>query len=330
MLRQSVVWSTLGNHDAALDPMLGASPSLPYYQLFTFPTNAQAGGLASGTEQYYSFDYANIHFVCLNSQTPSQRQANSPMLRWLEADLADTVRDWIIVFFHHPPYSKGSHDSEIDGDLIPVRQNIAPILDANGVDLVLSGHSHSYERSYLINGHYGFTNSITPAHFISRTDGRTNGAGAYLKPAGGLGAGRGTVYIVDGSSGGQYGNGSLDHQVMYHSTLDYGSLCVDINGQRLDATFIRNDGATPDYFTILKGVAITNVVPKISVQRSGTNAVVSWPTSIPDYELVHRGNVVSGAWTPTPGTVVTNGRRKVATVPARTGTNQFFRVRSVP
>ena len=59
------------------------------------------------------------------------------MLTWLQQDLASTNQPWLIAFFHHPPYAKGSHDSDVDV----------------GVDLVLTGHSHCYERSYLIDGH---------------------------------------------------------------------------------------------------------------------------------------------------------------------------------
>jgi acid phosphatase type 7 len=330
MLRQSCVWPTLGNHDAAFDPQGGAGTGVAYYQIFTLPTNGVAGGVPSGSEHYYSFDYANIHFVCLNSQAPLFADARSPMMQWLNADLADTMREWVVVFFHHPPYSKGSHDSEVDGDLIRARTKIAPTLDNFGVDLVLSGHSHSYERSYLINGHYGKTNTINPTNFISQTDGRTNGGGAYLKPSGGIGANRGTVYIVDGSSGGQYGYGTLDHQVMFHSTLDYGSLVVDVNGLRLDAKFVRSDGQVTDYFTIDKSAPTTNR-PAMTISRAGPNALITWPTSNPIYDLVHRREVDSGLpWTPTPGIVFTNGRRRVTSVPIQTGTNQFFRLRQVP
>jgi hypothetical protein len=56
MFRKSVVWPTIGNHDAAT----ASSPNQngPYYEIFTLPTAGEAGGVASGTEAYYSFDYA--------------------------------------------------------------------------------------------------------------------------------------------------------------------------------------------------------------------------------------------------------------------------------
>ncbi len=69
------------------------------------------------------------------------------MMSWLTQDLAATTKEWIIAFRHYPPYSKGSHDSDTESPLIQTRENALPILEAAGVDLVLSGHGHSYERS---------------------------------------------------------------------------------------------------------------------------------------------------------------------------------------
>jgi len=85
----------------------------------------------------------------------TDRQPSSVMLAWLRQDLAATSQTWIIAFWHHPPYSKGSHDSDnpiTDPELVQMRQNVLWILDEGGTDLVVTGHSHSYERSYLLNG----------------------------------------------------------------------------------------------------------------------------------------------------------------------------------
>jgi 3',5'-cyclic AMP phosphodiesterase CpdA len=65
------------------------------------------------------------------------------MLSWLEADLANTLQPWIIAFWHHPPYSRGSHDSDFEIELLEMRENALPLLEAGGVDLVLCGHSHA-------------------------------------------------------------------------------------------------------------------------------------------------------------------------------------------
>ena len=152
MLRKTVLWPAYGNHDGSAAD--AATNTGPYYDIFTLPKQAEAGGVASGTEAYYSFDYANIHFVELESYE-TDRSPTGPMLTWLQRDLAANTQPWVIVFFHHPPYSKGSHNSDTEIELIEMRQNALPILENFGVDLVLSGHSHSYERSFLLDSHYG-------------------------------------------------------------------------------------------------------------------------------------------------------------------------------
>jgi hypothetical protein len=249
ILRQSVLWPALGNHDTAQSSNPPAS--LPYFAMFTLPTNAEAGGMASGTEKYYSFDYGNIHFICLDSMT-SDRSASGPMATWLRADLASSTRQWTIAFWHHPPYSKGSHDSDTDPILAEMRQNFLPILEDAGVDLVLSGHSHSYERSYLIDGHYGVSSTFTNAMKKDGGSGRADGTGAYSKPTLGPGSHEGAVYAVAGSSG-QISGGTLNHPAMFISLNNLGSMVLDINGSTLDAKFLRENGAIADYFRIVKG-----------------------------------------------------------------------------
>ena len=255
-LRQSVLWPTIGNHDTAQssDP----PASLPYFAMFTLPANAEAGGMASGTEKYYSFDYANIHFICLDSMT-SDRSTTGPMATWLRADLASSTRQWTIAFWHHPPYSKGSHDSDTDPILSQMRQNFLPILEEAGVDLVLAGHSHSYERSYLIDGHYGLSSTFTNAMKKDGGSGRADGSGAYNKPTLGPGIHEGAVYAVAGSSG-QISGGLLNHPAMFISLNNLGSMVLDISGNTLDAKFLRENGVIADYFRIVKG-AVVPVLP---------------------------------------------------------------------
>jgi hypothetical protein len=118
----------------------------PYYDAYVLPTAAEAGGIASGTEAYYAFDYGNVNFIVLDSYETS-RSTTGAMARWLEADLAATTQDWIIAFFHHGPFTKGTHDSDTEIEHIQMRENLLPILEAGGVDAVLSGHSHIYERT---------------------------------------------------------------------------------------------------------------------------------------------------------------------------------------
>ena len=84
--------------------------------------------------------------------TDEYRTDPGAMATWLRSDLASTSQNWTIAFWHHPPYSKGSHDSDTEYELVGMREVFLPILEANGVDLVLTGHSHDYERTWLING----------------------------------------------------------------------------------------------------------------------------------------------------------------------------------
>ncbi len=254
-LRKMPLWSCLGNHDADGGSM-SSTENFPYFDMFTFPTNAECGGVASGTERYFSFDYGNIHFINLDSQTSSRdtleaNGADGPMAAWLRSDLAGITSRWIVAFFHHPPYSKGSHDSDNETQLIEMRTNFGPILEAGGVDLVLSGHSHCYERSFLLDGHYGDSSTFTTAHQKQAGNGRPASDGAYLKPLTGPRDHFGAVYTVTGSAGSASG-GALDHPAMYVSYDTLGSFNLDLNGNRLDATYVEASGNVTDTFTILK------------------------------------------------------------------------------
>jgi hypothetical protein len=230
--------------------------------MHTFPTAGEAGGVASGTEEYYSFDYANIHFIVLES---FYEENNATQHAWLTNDINSTDQDWIIAFFHHPPYTKGSHDSDSEQDLIDVRANFLNRLEAGGVDLVLNGHSHSYERSYFINGHYGLSGTFDSSddtaantdHTVG-TNGHLSGQadtsdGAYMKP---LAQNEGAVYITTGSAGKVTGT-LTKHNAMYEYLYQLGSIVLEIEsdggtGQNLNVKFIRETGAIDDYFTIHK------------------------------------------------------------------------------
>lgn len=247
-LRQSPVWPTFGNHDAL--SASATTQSGAYFDAFTLPSMAEAGGIASGTEAYWSFDWANVHWVCLDSQE-SDRSPTGAMADWLRRDLASTTQEWIVAYFHHPPYTKGTHDSDTESRHVGMRGQVLPILEEHGVDLVLGGHSHSYERSFLVDGHHGDSATLLPGHAIDPGDGSEAGDGAYLKPLPGLAPRSGEVCVVAGSSG-QVGSGPLDHPVMVVSLEVLGSLVLDFAGDRLDAVFLDDAGAQRDAFTIIK------------------------------------------------------------------------------
>jgi len=195
------------------------------------------------------------------------------MLTWLASDLAATAQDWVIAFWHHPPYTEGSHISDdptdSGGRLRDMRENALPILEAGGVDAVFCGHSHSYERSYLIDGHYGVSSTLTPSMILDAGDGRPTGDGFYRKDAGGPHSHEGAVYIVAGSSG-QTSGGALNHPVMFTSLNVLGSVVLNIQGNRLEATCLSASGTVDDAFTMIKGAAVgvdpspARIGPKLS------------------------------------------------------------------
>lgn len=243
ILRNTPVWPVYGNHDAR---------RWVFFDIFNFPEKAESGGTASGSEHYYSFDYANIHFVMLDSQE-SSLAVDGEMLNWLKKDLEQTKQQWLITFFHHPPYTKGSHDSDSKRDsrgrLISVRENVLPILETAGVDLVLSGHSHMYERSELINCHYGYSSTFTKN--LVRSQAKDN---IYNKKENKISSNSGTIYTVIGSSS-KVDAGPLNHPAMPVALAEAGSMIFDVNHNQLKAYFINKAGKVKDRFEIRKGVA---------------------------------------------------------------------------
>jgi hypothetical protein len=245
-LRNEVCWPTMGNHEGANSS--GETATGPYYDAYVVPKRGETGGIASGTEAYYAFDYANIHFVCLDSHDLS-RKPGDPMASWLKADLEKTKADWIVAFWHHPPYTKGSHDSDKEADLTEMRKLIMPIVEAGGVDIVLTGHSHSYERSMLMDGAYA-TPTVAENFILDDGDGDPDGDGPYRKSKG-IHSHEGTVQVVTGNAGQKLSrNGTLP--VMRRIIIEHGSVLVDVYGDTLVARMINREGAESDLFSITK------------------------------------------------------------------------------
>ena len=261
VLRNHVLWPVPGNHEFGDSD--SPTQSGPYYEAFTLPTAAEAGGLASGTEAYYSFDFANIHFVGIDSHDTDRRAPSNPttnicrraqgaaMYRWLCEDLANTTQEWIITYWHHPPYTKGSHDSDAENQLVEMRQRFVPVLEHFGSDVNLTGHSHSYERSVLLDQHYGLSQTYSSSmHAKDAGTGNPDleGETGYAKQDG---ANQGTIYSVVGSSSKNSG-GLTQHPIMVSWHNIEGSMIMDINDAQMDAVFVDRDGDVLDRFQLVK------------------------------------------------------------------------------
>ncbi len=271
ILQNTVVWPTLGNHEGTNSD--SGTQTGPYYTAYVTPTAGEAGGVPSGTEAYYSFDWANVHFVVLDSHD-SPRNPGGAMLTWLQQDLASTTQDWLVAYWHHPAYTKGSHDSDTETQLVEMRQNALPILEAAGVDLVLAGHSHIYERSFLIDSAYN-TPTTLAGHLVDGGDGKPLGNGPYVKQAG-LTSHDGAVYVVAGH-GGTSPSGAGNHPVMYFSEVQNGSCVLDVQDNRLSLVNVRYDGALTDRFTMVKGNALVLAQPDGGeLLQPGTSYDIRW------------------------------------------------------
>lgn len=283
ILRKSPLWPTPGNHDYNNGGTV--TPTVPYFDLFTLPTNAECGGVASGQEAYYSFDHANIHFVSLDSygevSAKKMYDTTGAQAIWLKSDLAATTQKWKVMFWHHPPYTKGSHNSDTESDLIALRQNFLRMVERYDVDLILCGHSHNYERSRLISGHYGSESTYDNAtHAVDSSTGRYDGtvnSCPYVKSSA---EHEGTVYVVAGGAS-QTGTttSGYPHNAMYYSESTIGGTAVlDINGNRLDLKYLDKNGDVLDSFTIMKDV---NLKQTLSLSNDSTQEITaSWPGAV--------------------------------------------------
>jgi hypothetical protein len=287
------LWSIPGNHEYYVSTSARDELNIAYYDIFDFPVNGEAGGIASHTESYYSFDYGNIHFVALDSygsKYGAMRLDNTAgeQVKWLEQDLTENKLPWVVAAFHHPPYSAGSHNSDTEADLISIRQNLTPVLEKYGVDLVISGHSHDYERGKLMKGHTGLEATFNPSeNNLSNSSGLYNGTTdscPYIKGE----SNEGTVYVVAGSGG--YVDAASELKPGYpHNALPFagavgGSLILEVQENKLNAQFLTASGTVFDRFTMLKNTSkntTVNIESGKSIELNASwNGDYNWTTGV--------------------------------------------------
>ena len=238
LVKRFTPWAVPGNHDAR---------RWAFYDIFDFPMHGESGGVPSGHEEFYSVDNGNLHLVMLDSETVN-RDNDGSMAEWLRKDLAANKKPWVIVAFHTPPYSDGGHKSDSDWDsrgrLKDMRENFVPIFDEYGVDLVLSGHSHGYERSKLIVNHLGKSDTFSTQNIVQ--DRKTDYVKSLTKKKN-----SGTIYQVCGSSA-KLDGATYNHPALPYSLAQMGSLIIELTPTTLTSKFLNIDGKITDEFRITK------------------------------------------------------------------------------
>ncbi len=287
LMKQTVLMPTPGNHDYSPTPnnYIIEDPLIAYFNIFSFPTKGEAGGVPSGSKAFYSYDYANIHFISLDSYgraggDRSMFAKEGEQMKWLERDLKANKQKWTIVYWHHPPYTMASRNSDIEIDLKTIREGVVPILDKYKVDLVLNGHSHVYERSRMMKGHYGlaasFDQKLNSASTSTGLYDNSKDSCPYIKDSK-VSDNEGIIYVVNGCGAANSGSvNALTHKAMvYSNKTNAGSMYIEVEGNRLDAKFITEDGSIKDQFTILKDVNQKQVI-KLEANQNSIPLKASW------------------------------------------------------
>lgn len=168
VLRNIPLATTIGNHESKVDD---------YSLHYNNPNASELGKTESGGDYYYS--YGDSLFISLNSNSRNVEEHRTLMN---EAVASHPDAKWKVVLFHHDIYGSGSPHSDVDG--ANLRILFAPLMDEFNIDLCLTGHDHSYARTYqIVDGK------------IVDTQGVSSQASSAYNP-------EGTLYIAAGSATG--------------------------------------------------------------------------------------------------------------------------------
>lgn len=163
-----IPWITaVGNHE-----------NEPIYEFEPYTHRFDSDGKTSTETFWYSRNYPGVHMVFMS--TEHDYNPGSPQYNWLEEDLSSvdrSVTPFVIVYGHHPMYSSNSyHGSEVE-----LRDAVENLYVEKGVDFVIAGHDHFYERTWPVNsgtvvdsGTDGlFARGHAPIHLVIGMGGRS-------------------------------------------------------------------------------------------------------------------------------------------------------------
>jgi acid phosphatase type 7 len=198
---------TLGNHDTMVDN------AAPYLSLHNLPIE---GIPAYDRGRYCSFDWGDVHFVNLDSESLKNVDRSARMLAWAEQDLKTTKKPWKIAYWHHSPYDPYRGN---DFENTAARERFVPLLEKYGVQLVFNGHYHAYNRTKPI-----LRGQEAPA-------------------------GQGIVYIITGGGGGSL-HAKFSSPLAAFNESAYHYLSVEFLGGSLVVRAILQDGSVLDSVTL--------------------------------------------------------------------------------
>ena len=197
--------------------------------------------------QYYSFNYHNVHFIALSTELNKNQEKEQ--LKFVKNDLLETKAnkntDWIIVFFHKPFYSSNS-------DITNMRKNYHPLFEDLGVDLVIQGHSHNYQRTYPLL--YNEARNSQP--IIADKE-----QSQYEDPLG-------IIFVIAGT-GGESLQPLHKEPFLASSYGGFGCMNVEVKNKSMTVEYYSDTNDIVDKFIITKKSHSSNLDEKNEVQRIG-------------------------------------------------------------
>ncbi len=227
----SITKITIGNHEDDSDE--GFSGYMSHFGL---------------SQTYYSFNYQNTHFLVMDTDR-NVYSSGSPQYNFVVSDLQSASQnpsiDWIIVYLHKFMYTSPSEESAFTS----LRSTYHPIFQQYGVDLVLQGHQHNYQRTFPIK--YNSNNPSDPTKTSTNLNDYSDTEGQ--------------IFAIVGTGGQNFDpfSGKANF-VVNQQNSKFGMLDVKItnDGSRLEGKYYTNDGALFDQFSITKA----NVAPVANSQ----------------------------------------------------------------
>lgn len=268
-MSQQTLWLAAGNHEYYGNEA--------FWQHIWMPNN----------ERWYSYDWGDAHILVLDAEQPYT--PGTPQYQFAQSDLsASQSTVWRIVVIPRPPYNSLSNNSSADG----VRTYLVPLFEQQHVQLVLSGNSHNYERTYPLLGG------------VPQTTG-------------------GVTYIVSGGGGNglnQFLIGQPSWSAFRQATYEHVSIIVSATSLQIDA--VSQTGTVVDSSTITSGSSptLTNTPTPTSTPTNTPTPTVAPPTKTFTPTNTPTPTTQSSTNTPTPTGTATNTPTPTTAPPTNTPT----------